>query len=323
LVGFPPRIFDPRADAAFHQWVRKRLEAGGICTFESSHRRKDGTVFPVEVRLRPFSHGGSQFALALVRDITDAKRSEAERERLRQLEADLARINRVTTMGELTASLAHEINQPIAATVTNANTSVRWLAGEVPNIEEAREAAKRAAKDANRAAEIINRIRSLFRKGTPQRESVDVNQIIDEMAMMLLRTEGDRSGVSIGSNLAADLPAIMGDRVQLQQVVLNLMMNGIDAMKEVGGARELMVTSHRNGNDELVVSVSDTGIGLPADSGKLFDPFFTTKADGTGMGLAISRTIIQAHGGRLWANSNSGAGATFSFALPIQTESHG
>jgi PAS domain S-box-containing protein len=323
LIGMHPRSFNPTMNSAIHQSVKERLESGEIFTFETAHRRKDGTVFPVEVRLRPFHEGSRVFCLALVQDISERKLAEAERQRLHQLEAELTRINRVTTMGELTASLAHEINQPIAAAVTNANTSVRWLANEVPDIAEAREAAKRAAKDATRAAEIVSRIRSMFKKENPQRELVDVNQVIDEMVMMLLRSETNRSGVSIRSELAAGLPETMADRVQLQQVVLNLMMNGIDAMKDVDGARTLTVGSRRNGKNELVISVTDMGIGLPADNTRLFEAFFTTKPHGTGMGLAIGRSIIEAHGGRLWASSNAGRGATFSFTLPINTEAQG
>ena len=223
-------------------------------------------------------------------------------------------------MGELTASLAHEINQPIAAAVTNANTSVRWLANEVPNVQEAREAAKRAAKDATRAAEIINRIRSLFRKGGLERELVDINQLIDEMIVLVLRTEADRQGVSIRRKLAAELPAVLADRVQLQQVVLNLMINGIDAMKAVASPRVLTLATQRNGDNQLQISVSDTGTGLPAEQSKIFEAFFTTKPHGTGMGLAISRTIIESHGGRLWATSNPEGGSTFYFALPTGVE---
>ena len=315
LIGVTPTSFDPGVDAAFIQWINARLDAGEISAFETSHRRKDGTMFPVEVRVRPFWHGGHRFALSLARDITDRKRTEQERERSYRLQADLAHINRVTTMGELTASLAHEINQPIAAAVTNANTCVRWLAGESPDIEEARDAAKRMVKDANRAAEIIRRIRLLFKKSALQHELLNVNEVVNEI-VVLLRGEAMRSGMSIRSQLASDLPQVMGDRVQLQQVLMNLVMNGIDAMKDVDSSRELTLSSHVDRNDQVMVSVSDTGIGLPPEMAQIFDAFFTTKPHGTGMGLAISRTIIEAHGGRLWAASNSGRGAVFHFTLP-------
>ena len=179
---------------------------------------------------------------------------------------DLAHVNRVTTMGELTASLAHEVKQPIAAAVTDANTCMRWLARDQPDMEEAREAAMRVVKDATRAAEIISRIRLLFNKGTPQRELVDVNEVIGEM-VVLLRSEAIRYHISVRTELAADLPQVMGDRVQLPQVLMNLMVNGIDAMKDVDGTRELAIQSQRTENEQLLVSVSDTGVGLPRTGG--------------------------------------------------------
>ena len=279
----------------------------------------DGTIKHVLSMRHPVFDGAGDLieVIGTAVDVTERKRAEEELERLHQLEADMAHMNRVTTLGELTASLAHEINQPIAAAVTNANTSVRWLASENPNIGEAREAAKRAAKDATRAAEIINRIRALFKKGEAQRESVAVNDIIDDM-IVLLHNEAIRYVVSIHRELAGDLPHVMADRVQLQQVLLNLMVNGIDAMKGVDGTRELTLISQHAGSDQILVSVGDNGVGLPPDMGQIFNAFFTTKPHGTGMGLAISRTIIESHGGRLWASSNSGPGATFHFTLPIK-----
>jgi len=255
-------------------------------------------------------------------DVTDRKRAEQEREKLHQLQADLARINRVTTMGELTASLAHEVNQPIAAAVTNANTCLRWLTRDQPDLEEARAAAVRIVKDGTRAADIISRIRLLFRKGTPDWELVDVNEVIREM-IVLLRGEATRYNIAIQTDLAADLCQAMGDRVQLQQVMMNLIMNSIDAMKEVEGKREVAIKSERAEDRHLLVSVSDTGVGLPLQEGsQIFDAFFTTKPDGTGMGLSISRSIVESHGGRLWATANSGRGATFHLTLPTNVEAH-
>jgi len=247
------------------------------------------------------------------------ERKHAEEAR-REAQAELARVSRVTTMGELTASLAHEVNQPIAAAVTNANTCLRWLTRDHPDLDEAREAASRIVKDATRAAGIISRVRLLFKKSTPQRELVDVNEAIREM-IVLLRSEATRYNITVRMELAADVPRIMGDRVQLQQVLMNLIANSIEAMKEVDGARELAVKSQRTEKEEVLVSVSDTGVGLPPQQAdQIFDAFFTTKPHGTGLGLRISRSIVESHAGRLWAADNSPRGASFHFALPTKIE---
>jgi C4-dicarboxylate-specific signal transduction histidine kinase len=252
-------------------------------------------------------------------DITERKRAE---EALRQAQADLAYMNRVTTMSELAASLAHEIKQPIAAAVTDANTCLRWLTRDRPEMEEARQAASRVVKDSTRAAEIISRIRLLFKKGTLERELVDVNELIQEM-IALLRTEATRYSISVRTNLARDIPQIMGDRIQLQQVLMNLMINGIDAMKDVDGVRELTINSRLAEMEQLLVSVSDTGVGLPLQQAdQIFNAFFTTKPHGTGMGLSISHSIVESHGGRLWAAADSPAGASFYLTLPTKTEEH-
>ena len=232
------------------------------------------------------------------------KKSCAKRRRI-------PRVSRVTTMGELTASLSHEVNQPIAAAVTNANTCLRWLKRDHPDMEEARAAAMRVVADGTRAAEIIKRIRLLFKKGASERELVDVNEVIREM-IVLLRGEATRYSISFRTELAADLPHIMADRVQLQQVLMNLMMNAIDAMKEVDGTREIDIRSQRPENEQLLVSVSDTGSGFPLEQAdQIFNAFFTIKVNGTGMGLRISRSIVESHGGRLWAGENSPRGASF------------
>ena len=249
------------------------------------------------------------------------ERKQAE-EALRQVEADLTRANRMSSLGELTASLAHEVKQPIAATITNANTCLRWLSNEQPDLEKARAAASRIEQDGKRASEIINRVRLLFEKGATQRELVDLNEIIREM-VRLLHGEAAQFAVLVRTELAADLPQVMGDRVQLQQVLMNLMMNSIDAMKEVDGTRELTVQSQLGENGELLISVSDTGVGLPPQQAdKIFNAFFTTKPHGTGMGLRISRSIVESHGGRLWAANNSPRGATFQFTLPAKVAGH-
>ncbi len=254
-------------------------------------------------------------ALASVASLFERKRAE---EALRQAQADLARVNRVNTMAELTASLAHEVNQPIAATVINAEACLRWLAGDTPNLEEARAAAMEIVKDGTRAAEIITRIRLLFKKGTPQREPLDVNEVIREM-IALLRSDIARYSISIRTDLPADLPQVMGDRVQLQQVMMNLVSNSIEAMRGVDGTRELAIKSRRAENEQLMVSVSDTGVGLPPQqANQIFDAFFTTKVHGTGMGLSISRSIAASHNGRLWAADNSPRGASFHLILPTR-----
>jgi PAS domain S-box-containing protein len=253
-------------------------------------------------------------------DVTERKRAEEEREKLRQAQDDLAHVSRVTTMGELSASLAHEIKQPIAAAVTDANTCLRWLTRDQPDIPEAREAASRVVKDATRASEIVSRIRLLFKKGTSPRELVDMNEIIGEM-IALLHNEIMRYSIGVRMELAADLPQVMGDRVQLQQVMMNLIMNSIEAMREADGTRELIIKSQAAEHDHVMVSVSDTGMGLPPEqTGQIFNAFFTTKLHGTGMGLSISRSILESHEGRLWAAGNSPRGASFYFTLPAQIE---
>jgi PAS domain S-box-containing protein len=250
-----------------------------------------------------------------VMDVTERRQAEKERERLRQVQADLAHINRATTMGELTASLAHEINQPIAAAVTDARTCLRWLAREQPDIAEARESAARMVKAITRASDIISRLRKLFKKGAPQTSVVDVSEVIQEM-VVLLHGEASRYSVSIQTELSADSPRVLADRVQLQQVLMNLMLNGIEAMHDTSGG-QLTIRSLRGEAGQLVISVSDTGVGLPPEQAEqIFNSFFSTKAQGTGMGLSISRSIIESHGGRLWASPNSERGATFNFTLP-------
>jgi PAS domain S-box-containing protein len=291
--------------------------------------RSEGAPFEMEARMRG---SDGQYRWFLIRDnplrdeqgrvlrwygtrtdIEDRKRAE---ETVRQAQADLAHASRVTTMGELTASLAHEVKQPIAAALTDANTCLRWLTRDHANIEEAREAASRTVKDATRAADIISRIRLLFTKGTPERGLIDVNDVIRDL-ILLLRTEATRYAISVRTELVADLPPVMGDRVELQQVMMNLIMNSIDAMKTVEGTRELAITSQRAENGHLLVSVSDTGVGLPPrQADQIFKAFFTTKRQGIGMGLSISRSIVESHDGRLWATDNVPRGARFCFILP-------
>src|SRR5579863_461652 len=254
-------------------------------------------------------------------DITEQKHAEQERERLRQLEADLAHINRINMMGELAAALAHEIKQPISASITSANALLRWLAHNPPDLERARAAATRIEQDGNRAADVINRLRSFYKKGAPpEREIVDVKEIIQEM-IVLLSDEAVRHSITIHSEIDAETPNILADRVQLQQVFMNLMLNAIEAMKDAGG--QITIKSGLNQDDQLLISISDTGVGLPLENTeRIFDAFHTTKPQGTGMGLAITRSIMESHGGRIWATANHGAGATFHFTLPVEAEAH-
>jgi PAS domain S-box-containing protein len=247
-------------------------------------------------------------------DIEDRKRAEEEREKLR---ADLAHVNRVSMLGELAASVSHELKQPIAAAITSANSCIEWLAHEPPNLDRARAAAGRIDKYGNRAAEIIDRIRSLYKQSPPQRELVEVNEIIREM-VELLRAEANQYAVSIRTDLVADLPKITADSVQLRQVFMNLILNAIEAMKDSGG--DFTVKSQLQ-DGQLQFSVSDTGVGLPAEKmDQIFSAFFTTKPQGSGMGLSISRSIVESHGGRLWATANDGRGATFHFTLPTAAQ---
>jgi PAS domain S-box-containing protein len=295
-----------------------QLRARGTCEiFEKEYFRSDGSRVPVLVAATVIGGARSE-TLAFVLDLTERKRAEEGRERLRQAQADLAYMSRVITVGELAASLAHEIKQPIAAAVLNAKTCVRWLQRDSPDVTEACEAASRTVRDATRAAEIVDRVRSLYRRGTPQRELVDLNEIIEEM-IVLLHDKANQYSIPIRAELTPSLPKVMADRVQLQQVLMNLLLNGIEAMKDMGG--ELTVTSKRTEDGQLLISVSDSGIGLPVEeSERIFEAFFTTKPQGTGMGLSISRTIVESHRGRLWASANTGRGATFHFSLPTEAK---
>jgi len=332
--------FDPEEPAPPHAAYRQRVHPDDLAMFDELEEKSiregadldwvyrivlpDGTLKYLHVVARPVFNASGEVVgnIGTTHDVTERKRAEEDRERLRQAEADLAYMSRVTTMGELTVSLAHEIKQPMAAAVTNANTCLRWLTRDHPDVKEAREAASRIVKDVTRAADIINRIRLLFKKGESQRELVDVNEVVREM-IVLLRNEATRYSIPIRSELVEDLPKVMADRVQLQQVFMNLMLNGIEAMKDLSAGGELTIKSEQAEDCRLLFSVSDTGVGLPAGQpDQIFDAFFTTKAQGIGMGLPISRSIVESHGGRLWATPNSGRGATFQFTLPCEVAVH-
>jgi PAS domain S-box-containing protein len=252
--------------------------------------------------------------IGVIMDVTESRQAEQEHERLRQELAHLSHLNRVSTMGELTASLAHEIKQPIGAAVTNAQACLRFLDGDRLNLIEAREAALEMASDAMRAAEIIDRVRSLYRKDSSHQEMVDVNELIQDMIVML-RDEANRHSITTRTDLAEGLPKVIADRVQLQQALMNLMLNGIEAMRNT--TAELTIRSRLADDCKVLVSVTDAGVGLPTEkTDQIFNAFFTTKPHGTGLGLAITRSIIESHGGRVWATANSGRGTTFHFTLP-------
>jgi len=317
LVGTTPIAFHLDSDRAQMESVAERAAAGETVVDTHWHRQKDGTVFPVEANTSSFWYGGRRFLLHVSRDITDRLRAEEQRERLRQLEVDLAHIHRVSMLGELTASIAHEVNQPLSGVVSNASAGLRWLAGDVPNLEEAREGLRRIVRDGKRAAEVIARIRAMTKRTAAAGEKLDLNATIREI-LVLVGDEAKRNKVMFRTPFADDLSPVWGDRVQLQQVVLNLVMNGIEAMRSVGEqARELVITTRNIEANQVQVTVEDSGIGLdPNTIEKIFEPFYTTKPGGMGMGLSICRSILQHHGGRLWATAKDSPGTSFHFALP-------
>ena len=254
---------------------------------------------------------------AELRQANDTLRERGEA--LQKVQTELAHVTRVMTLGELTASIAHEVNQPLAAIVTNGNACLRWLGGATPNLSEGRQAVERIIKDSYRASEVISRIRTLVKKTPPRNDRVDLNEVIVEV-IALAQNEARRNHVLLKRQLRNDLPPVRGDRVQLQQVILNLIINGLEAIaKSKEGARELSVSSDRDEANNVIIAVSDSGEGLDSTNlERVFDAFFTTKSDGMGMGLAISRTIIESHGGRLWATANAPKGAVFQFSLPSE-----
>ena len=320
LIGMTPFDFDADLNTVTWQRYSERLKTGDIVTFESRHRRKDGTLFPVEIRVREFCQGGPRLFISLSRDITERKRAaEAFRER----QGELTHANRVATMGQLTASVAHEVSQPIAATLTNAQAALRWLSSQPPNLEEVRQTLDHIVNNAKRGGEVIDQIRALIRKAPARKDSIDINNtILDVIA--LIRSEVLRHGVSLQTDLATGLPLIKGDRVELQQVILNLILNAVEAMGCLDEeARELRISTNTNtdtSNGVLFVA-RDTGPGLdPTSEDQLFEAFYTTKPDGMGMGLAICRSIIETHGGRLWVTANEPRGAVFQFTLPSEQD---
>ncbi len=296
------------------EW-RAALATGTPLESETRLRRADGEYRWFLIRAVPLRDelGNLVKWYGTTTDIEDRKRAE---EAARQAQAELAHVTRVMTMGELAASIAHEVNQPLAAVIANGNACLRWLAGEAPNLDEAREAARRIIRDGKRAGEVIARTRALSRKTETEKERLDLNEAIQEV-VALVQGEVRRNRVALRLDLASDLPPVLGDRVQLQQVVLNLLMNGIEALSAVGDRPRALVISTQSGAvDQVRVTVQDSGSGLdPQSLDRIFEAFYTTKRGGMGMGLSISRSIVENHGGRLWAVANDGPGATFQFTL--------
>ena len=301
--------------------------------YETVRKTRNGAEVNVAITWSPIydANGRVVGASKIVRDITEQRRLEQHRselavkeralaseQALRETEAKLARVVRALSVGELATTIAHEVNQPLAGVIMNAEAGLRWLGGESPNVEEARKSLALIARDGDRASAVIRRIRDSLRKGTHVANSLDLNEVVQE-TVVLARANLEKQQVCIQTKLSGDIPRVLGDRIQLQQVILNLLLNSGEAMAAVEGPRELRITSRRSADACVVVEVRDSGAGISAqDKPRLFDAFFTTKPDGIGMGLSISKTIIEAHGGRIEAELNDGPGLTFRIELPAE-----
>ena len=297
---------------------------GSLQPYEKEYFRKDGSRVPVLIGAANLDEGANR-GVAFVLDLTERKRAEADahesERRYRETQTQLAHANRVATMGQLTASIAHEVNQPIAATVANARAALRWLGAEPPNLGEVRQALGRIARDGDRAGAVVGRIRALIKKAPPGDERVEINAAIREV-IEFTRSEAVKSGVRAQTDLLEGLPLVRGDRVELQQVILNLVLNAFEAMSGISESpRELLIATNKTESGDVVVSVRDSGPGLaPAAFERLFEAFYTTKPNGIGLGLSICRSIIEAHSGRLWASANEARGAVFQFTLPAHRD---
>ncbi len=317
-TDFLTQFHHPEDRLFVRQTIDTAIREGRDFEMDSRIVVPDGSVKHVHTVGHPvFNESGelTEF-IGVVMDTTERKRSE---EALREAQAELARVARATTIGELTASIAHEVNQPLAAVVANANACLRWLAAETPDLDEARAAAQRIVRDGNRASDVIARIRGFLKKGEPVTVQLGINEVVREIIML---TQGEvlRRDASLLTELADGLPAVSADRVQLQQLLLNLMMNALDAMSAVTDRpRVLRIRTSTCESAAILVAFRDSGVGLnPEQMERLFEAFYTTKPEGMGMGLSISRSIVEMHGGRLWATPNDGPGATFQFTLPIE-----
>lgn len=314
----PLHSFAVRADS-LPVFIEFALTAAVIAWFSAWRRRaevalqraRDELQIRVDERTAELRHTNEQ----LIGEMAERKRAE---EAYYDAQAELSRVSRMSAMGTLAASISHEVNQPLAAVVTNADACAMWLASDPPNLEEARAAMDLIAREGTRASEVVRRIRAIFTKGAAERTSVQLNGAVRDVAF-LMQTELAKSDVTLATELAEDLPPVSADRIQLQQVIVNLVQNGIEAMSHVtDGPRRLSIRSERNGEGTVLVAVSDSGPGIePKDQKRIFHAFFTTKPHGMGMGLSISHSIIESHGGRLWATNNSEGGATFQFTLPV------
>jgi PAS domain S-box-containing protein len=281
--------------------------------------RKDGSLLWVRENAKAVWRPGNQtIILVACEDITEPRRAE---EKLHQARAELAQVSRVTTLGELTAAIAHEVNQPLTGVVSSGNACLRWLADDALNLDAARHAVERMIRDSSRAAEVVSRIRALVKKSPPRYDWLDINSAIGDV-LSLVGTEVQRNRVSLRTKLADGLPLVFGDRIQLQQVILNLVKNASEAMEAVAdGPPELSISSEKTASNEVLVTVSDSGPGFDgANLENIFDAFYSTKSEGMGIGLAVSRSIIEAHGGKLWATPNEPRGAVFRFNLPAGEE---
>jgi PAS domain S-box-containing protein len=297
------------------------LKTSGIFQpFEKECFRKDGSRVPLLLGGALFESGGKE-GVAFVLDLTVQKRAQerlrASERSFRQAQAELAHVNRVTTMGLLTASISHEVMQPIAAGITNARTALRLLGSQPPDVEQVRQALARIVSEGNRATDVIDRIRALIKKAPPRKDDLKINEAVLEV-IALTNGEVAKHGVSVEAQLTEGLPLIHGDRIQLQQVIINLIINAVEAMSGIAkGSRTLLISTGQEASGGVLVSVQDSGPGLPVEGlDRLFDAFYTTKSSGMGMGLSICRSIIETHGGRIWASRNVGPGAIFQFTLP-------